>query len=159
MTIGREDCVFLKGFLISSYRRTFYFLSFPTGDSESQTITGASFLLEVAIITIIIIIIIIRFNLVSMVTDIIVGVTIIANNRYYTLLLLLGEFWYLCWLVAFARVLNQYLFLVDLLYPNPTAIEGNPKAPLSIARCREGHYTIPWIAPIYSWSIPYNSEC
>ena len=30
-----------------------------------------------------------------------------------------------------------------------TVVEGDPKAPLSIAttpRCREGHYSIPWIA-------------
>ena len=39
---------------------------------------------------------------------------------------------------------------------------GWPKSPFSIAttpRCREGRYSIPWIAPLYPWSLPYNSEC
>ena len=43
-----------------------------------------------------------------------------------------------------------------------TAVEGNPKAPFSIAttlRGTGGHYSIPRIAPLYSWSIPYNVKC
>ena len=43
-----------------------------------------------------------------------------------------------------------------------TLVEGDPKVPLSIAttlRCRGGHYSIPWIAPLYSGSILYNAEC
>ena len=43
-----------------------------------------------------------------------------------------------------------------------TLVEGYPKAPFSIAttlRWREGHYSIPWIAPPYPWSLPYNAEC
>ena len=41
-------------------------------------------------------------------------------------------------------------------------VKGDLKAPFSIAttpRCREGHYSFPWIAQIYPWSIPYNAEC
>ena len=33
-----------------------------------------------------------------------------------------------------------------------TIVEGDPKAPFSIAttpRCREGRYSFPWIAPLY----------
>ena len=33
-----------------------------------------------------------------------------------------------------------------------TIVEGDPKAPFSIAttpRCRGGRYSIPWIAPLY----------
>ena len=33
-----------------------------------------------------------------------------------------------------------------------TVVEGNPKAPFSIAttpRCRGGHYSFPWIDPLY----------
>ena len=33
-----------------------------------------------------------------------------------------------------------------------TVVEGDPKAPFSIAttpRCRGGRYSIPWIAPLY----------
>ena len=40
-------------------------------------------------------------------------------------------------------------------------VEGDLKAPFSIAstpRCRGGHYSIPWIVPIYPWSLPYNTE-
>ena len=39
---------------------------------------------------------------------------------------------------------------------------GWPKAPFSIAttaRCRGGHYSFPWIAPLYPWTVPYNAEC
>ena len=40
-----------------------------------------------------------------------------------------------------------------------TVVEGDPNAPFSIAttpRCRGGRYSIPWIAPVYPWSVPYN---
>ena len=43
-----------------------------------------------------------------------------------------------------------------------TKVEGNPKAPFSIAstpRCRGGCYCFPWIAPLYPWYVPYNAEC
>ena len=43
-----------------------------------------------------------------------------------------------------------------------TLIEGDPKASFSIAtaqRCTEGRYSIPWIAPLYPWSLTYNAEC
>ena len=39
--------------------------------------------------------------------------------------------------------------------------QGWPKGSLSIAtilRCREGT-TLPWIAPVYPCSTPYNAEC
>ena len=26
-------------------------------------------------------------------------------------------------------------------------------------RCRGGRYSIPWIAPLYPWTVPYNAEC
>ena len=40
-------------------------------------------------------------------------------------------------------------------------VEGDPKASFSMAstpRCWGGRYSIPWITPIYPWSIPYNAE-
>ena len=43
-----------------------------------------------------------------------------------------------------------------------TVVEGDSKAPFSIAttpRCRGGHYSFPWIAPLYPQYIPYNAEC
>ena len=43
-----------------------------------------------------------------------------------------------------------------------TSVEGDLKAPFSIAtipRRRGGHYSIPWIAPLYHWSLSYNAEC
>ena len=51
-----------------------------------------------------------------------------------------------------------YLYKVKLA----TLVKGDSKAPFSIAttpRCRGGHYSIPWIAPLYPWSIPYDAEC
>ena len=44
----------------------------------------------------------------------------------------------------------------------PNIVEGNQKAPFSIAttpRCKGGHYFFLWIAPLYSWYIPYIVEC
>ena len=38
-----------------------------------------------------------------------------------------------------------------------TGVEGDQKAPLSIATtpsCRGRRYSIPWIAPLYSWYVP-----
>ena len=43
-----------------------------------------------------------------------------------------------------------------------TEVKGYPRAPFSIAttpRCRGGCYSIPWIAPLHPWSLPYNAEC
>ena len=43
-----------------------------------------------------------------------------------------------------------------------TLVEGHLKAPSSSAttlRYRGGCYSIPWIAPLYPWSLPYNAEC
>ena len=42
-----------------------------------------------------------------------------------------------------------------------TIVEGDPKAPFSIATtpsCREGHYSFPRISPHYPWSVPYNAK-
>ena len=43
-----------------------------------------------------------------------------------------------------------------------TVVEGDPKAPFSIATtptCRGGRYSILWFAPLHPWSSPYNVEC
>ena len=75
--------------------------------------------------------------------------------------------------VSFPRVHGLYM-----VYSNPTydyilyilvskvklatVVKGDLKAPFSIAttpRCRGGHYSFPWIAPFYPWSLPYNAEC
>ena len=39
---------------------------------------------------------------------------------------------------------------------------GDPKAPFPIAttlRFRGGRYSFPWIAPLYTWYVPYIAEC
>ena len=41
-----------------------------------------------------------------------------------------------------------------------TLVVGDPKVSFSIAttlRCRRRRYSIPWIAPLYPWSVPYNA--
>ena len=43
-----------------------------------------------------------------------------------------------------------------------TVVEGNHKAPFSIAtipKCRGGRYSFPRIAPLYPWYVPYIAEC
>ena len=47
-------------------------------------------------------------------------------------------------------VLNPFLLKDSKLLA--TVMEGNPKAPFSIAttpRCKEGRYSFPWTAPVY----------
>ena len=42
-----------------------------------------------------------------------------------------------------------------------TVFEGDPMAPLSIATTpmsRGGRYSIPWLVPLYPWSLPHNAE-
>ena len=44
----------------------------------------------------------------------------------------------------------------------PTVAEGDPSAPFSIAttlRCRKDATPLPWIAPLYPWSLLNNAEC
>ena len=48
------------------------------------------------------------------------------------------------------------------LYINPIVIMNDQKAPFSIAttpRCTGGRYSFPWIAPLYTWSLPHIAEC
>ena len=43
-----------------------------------------------------------------------------------------------------------------------TIVEGDPKAPFSIATTQgvgEGATPFPGIAPLYPWTVPYNAEC
>ena len=66
-------------------------------------------------------------------------------------------------------VLGKTFFLIAIIYNNTiiilklaTIVEGDPKAPFSIAttpRCRGGRYSIPRIASLYPWTVPYNAEC
>ena len=54
---------------------------------------------------------------------------------------------------------NQTYFWV--VVKSATAVEGDPKAPFSIAttpKCRRGRYSFPWITSLYSWYVPYNAE-
>ena len=47
-------------------------------------------------------------------------------------------------------------------YKLATLVKKKPKDPFSIAttlRCRGGCYSLPWIAPLYPWSLLYNIEC
>ena len=42
-----------------------------------------------------------------------------------------------------------------------TIVKSDQKAPFSIAtapRCRGEHYSFPWIAPLYSWYVPYIAK-
>ena len=45
-----------------------------------------------------------------------------------------------------------YIYIYIYIYKLATIVEGDPKAPFSIAttpRCRGGRYSIPRIAPLY----------
>ena len=63
------------------------------------------------------------------------------------------------------RQLNKFFINRIYVYSKvklATVIEGDMKAPFSIATTRghrEGHYSFPWIAPLYPWYVPYIAEC
>ena len=55
-----------------------------------------------------------------------------------------------------------YIYIYISKVKLATIVEGDPKAPFSITttpRCRGGRYSIPRIAPLYPWTVPYNAEC
>ena len=57
--------------------------------------------------------------------------------------------------------LRLYIYIYSIV-KLATVVEGDQKAPFSKAttpRCREGHYSFPWIAPLYPWYVPYFAEC
>ena len=63
-------------------------------------------------------------------------------------------------------LLNPYIYIYIYIYISKvklvTVVEGNLKATLSIAttpKCKGERYSIPRIAPLYPWSIPYSAEC
>ena len=54
------------------------------------------------------------------------------------------------------------MFYVIMIVQLATVVEGDQKAPFSIAttpRCRGGHYSFPWIAPLYPKYVPYIAKC
>ena len=60
-----------------------------------------------------------------------------------------------------SHVLRPYMLNNKLVVKLTTIIEGDPKAPFSIAttpRCWRGRYSFPRIDPLYPWSVPYNAE-
>ena len=51
---------------------------------------------------------------------------------------------------------------IDISVKLVTSFEGDPKISFSIAtapKCRGERYSFPWIAPLYSWSLPCSAEC
>ena len=65
---------------------------------------------------------------------------------------------YICVCVCVCVYIGIYIYIRICIYINvskvklATIVEGDPKAPFSIAttpRCRGGRYSIPWIAPLY----------
>ena len=57
--------------------------------------------------------------------------------------------------------MNMHIHIVSKV-KLATLVEGDRKAPFLTAtklRCRGGRYSIPLIAPLYPWSLPYNAEC
>ena len=67
-----------------------------------------------------------------------------------------------CTWTSWRRFQNkQKMRTISILVKLVTFVEGDLRAPFSIAttpRCRGGRYPIPWIAPLYRWSLTYNAE-
>ena len=85
-------------------------------------------------------------------------------ESWYFLAILRIIIWMLhnLWTIDFNNLLMNIISLCHEYYKLATIVEGDPKAPFSIAttpRCRGGRYSIPRIAPLYPWTVPYNAEC
>ena len=64
--------------------------------------------------------------------------------------------------ICYPKYLQTKSFPIDSKVNLATVVEGDTKAPFSIAitpRLRGGRYSFPWIAPLYPLSLPYNTEC
>ena len=60
------------------------------------------------------------------------------------------------WMIIYIYIYIYIYIKVNLA----TLVESDPKAPFSIATtpwCRRRRYSIPWIAPLYPWSLPYSA--
>ena len=80
------------------------------------------------------------------------------GNIYVYLYIYIYIYIYINMCVCVCVYIYIYIKLVKLV----TVVEGDPKAPFSIAttpRCRGGRYSFPWISPLYPWHVPYNAEC
>ena len=61
-----------------------------------------------------------------------------------------------------ALLLKYTVYIYIYIYNLTALVEGDLEALFSIAttpRYRWGCYSIPWIASLYPWSLPYNTEC
>ena len=75
-----------------------------------------------------------------------------------------GSNYKICWLIYQFYIPYVLIWVIYNIckVKLATIVEGDPKAPFSIAttpRCRGGRYSIPRIAPLYPWTVPYNAEC
>ena len=55
-----------------------------------------------------------------------------------------------------------YIYIIKVEVKLATVVEGDQKAPFSIAttpRCSGGRHSFPWIAPLYTWYVPYIAVC
>ena len=65
------------------------------------------------------------------------------------------------WHIKLCGLFNAKVILVEEQSKLATLVKDGLKAPFSIAttpRWRGRHHSIPWIAPLYPWSLPYNAE-
>ena len=89
------------------------------------------------------------------------------QNTDLNLSLYLTQFMELSIYMSIGQCINctgfaQFILTIYIVVKLATIVEGDPKAPFSIAttpRCTGGRYSIPRIAPLYPWTVPYNAEC
>ena len=75
--------------------------------------------------------------------------TFLANSLLNNCLELINIF--IVWL-SLCRLFIFFIYIYIYIYKLATLVNGDQKAPFSIAttlRCRRGHYSSPWIAPLY----------
>ena len=61
-----------------------------------------------------------------------------------------------------SNMTTYFKYKIEYKVKLATVVEGDPKAPFSIAttpRCRGGCYIFPSIPPLYPWSVHFNAEC
>ena len=85
----------------------------------------------------------------------------IVITTIFNIPLYLKKIHYVYHLLAQLQDIN-YFYLIHIVVKLATVVEGDQKAPVSIAttpRFRGGHYSFPWIAPLYPQYVPYIVEC
>ena len=95
-----------------------------------------------------------------------VNITLVNMKKKFTSLIFPVDYvsnpFMLCLVVQWCQF-AAFVNIVSTQTPNKSKSKpGDLETPFSIAttpKCKRGHYSYLWFAPLYPWSVPYNPEC